>query len=225
LEALGDEAPAIAAAAAGLVGTCVAGSREIVGRVRVVESPQHLVDLQSGEVLVARCTDPCWLGGFRVARGLVTEVGGWLSHAAIQAREYDLTTVVGVEQATQRLRTGDVVRLRRDGIVELVPERRRPRAPVDVEGELRAGTWSRPVRVRDLGDDGALIEVRNPSELPEGAFELRFRDEVRSASVVWRNCTRAGVRFDSAVVLPRATTPVSGRQEPVRLSKRGAMRR
>ena len=46
----------------------------------------------------ARFTDPSWMTVFPLANGIVTEVGGWLSHAAIQAREYDLPTIVGVAE-------------------------------------------------------------------------------------------------------------------------------
>ncbi|MFY9340868.1 MAG: PEP/pyruvate-binding domain-containing protein [Planctomycetota bacterium] len=224
LERLG-EVEVVLPAAAGLTGTCVAGSREVVGRVRVLESADQLGDLQPGEILVTRCTDPCWLPAFASARGLITEIGGWLSHAAIQAREHDLATIVGVERATRRLRTGDVVCLRRDGIVVLVPERRRPRQPVDVAGELRLGARSQAIRVRDLGVDGALIEVGNPAELPDTPFELHFGGEAHAASVVWRNCTRAGVKFDS--VLPAPGTAVSNGESPalVRLSRHGGARR
>jgi pyruvate,water dikinase len=70
--------------------------------------------------LVARFTDPTWSTVFPIAGGLVTEVGGWLSHAAIQAREYDLACIVDVAGAGRHLRTGDVVRLGLDGNVERI---------------------------------------------------------------------------------------------------------
>jgi pyruvate,water dikinase len=86
----------------------------------VLHSPTQLDELQPGEVLVTRCTDPAWLRAFPLAGGLVTEIGGWLSHAAIQAREHGLPTIVGVVDATRRLRTGDTVVLRRDGGIDVV---------------------------------------------------------------------------------------------------------
>ena len=56
-----------------------------------------------GEILVARMTDPTWYPLFAQAGGIITEVGGWLSHAAIVAREYDLPAIVGVNGVCQRL--------------------------------------------------------------------------------------------------------------------------
>jgi len=197
LETLGDEVVIAPAAPGVLKGTCVAGSREVTGRVRVVRSPEQLGELQPGEILVARCTDPCWMSAFTVGSGLITEIGGWLSHAAIQAREHDLATVVGVAGATRRLRTGDVVCLKRNGVVELVPERRQPRPRVELLGELRAGGQRLAVRVRDLSAGGACIEIKDPRLLPDGAFEMRFGGEIAQASLAWRNCARAGVKFDT----------------------------
>ena len=49
---------------------------------------------------------------------MVVELGGWLSHGAVIAREYDLPTVVGVRGATDRIATGDLIRIEADGRVE-----------------------------------------------------------------------------------------------------------
>ncbi len=182
-----------------IAGTCVAGSREVVGRVRVMRSVDQLKDLQPGEILVVRCTDPCWLGVFPVAGGLVTEIGGWLSHAAIQAREHDLATIVGVPGATQALQTGELVRLRRDGGIDRLEERRRPRRLVDLEVEMVVADRRSSIRIRDLGLGGAGIEVADASVLPASRFQLHLDGEVLEASVAWRNCTRAGIRFEREV--------------------------
>ncbi|HEX6811787.1 MAG TPA: YidC/Oxa1 family membrane protein insertase [Planctomycetota bacterium] len=204
LETLGEDAVAATQEPGDLKGTCVAGSREVTGRVRVLRAPEQLGELQPGEILVARCTDPCWMSAFTLGAGLVTEIGGWLSHAAIQAREHDLATVVGVVGATRRLRTGDIVKLKRSGAIELIAERRRPRPHVELLGELRFGGLRHPVRVRDLGPGGACIEIKDPRLLPDGSFEMRFGGEVHQASLAWRNCKRAGVKFDTQRVSPPA---------------------
>lgn len=60
-----------------------------------------------------------WLGAFDRASGLISEVGGWLAHLAILARETDLPAVFGVVQAMQQLRSGDVVTLGSDGSVRV----------------------------------------------------------------------------------------------------------
>jgi rhodanese-related sulfurtransferase/phosphohistidine swiveling domain-containing protein/membrane protein insertase Oxa1/YidC/SpoIIIJ len=123
LSTAGSEAPLAALPPkGGLRGSRVAGDREIVGRAVVLDDVVAIGELAADDVLVVRCTDPCWLPAFSRVAGLVTEVGGWLSHAAIQAREHNLPAIVGAAHATTLLRTGDTVRLRRDGIVERVAE-------------------------------------------------------------------------------------------------------
>jgi phosphohistidine swiveling domain-containing protein len=100
-----------------LTGTKVSGSGEVTGRVRVLRDAAAVSALKDGEIVVARLTDPSWYPVFSRAGGIVTEVGGWLSHAAIVAREFNLTAVVGVRQACEQLKTGDLVRLHADGRV------------------------------------------------------------------------------------------------------------
>jgi len=81
-----------------------------VGPARVVLDPRA-AQLTPGEILVCRGTDPAWTPLFLVAAGLVTEVGGLITHGAVVAREYGIPAVVGVHDATTRLRTGDRVRV------------------------------------------------------------------------------------------------------------------
>jgi phosphohistidine swiveling domain-containing protein len=82
----------------------------VEGQVRVVTDPRH-AHLTQGEILVCRGTDPSWTPLFLVAGGLVMEVGGMMTHGAVVAREYGLPAVVGVNAATQRLHTGQRVRI------------------------------------------------------------------------------------------------------------------
>ena len=103
-----------------------ASSGVVEGPVRVLGSSGDgaLDALQPGEILVARTTDVGLTPLFLVAAGVVTELGGPLSHAAIVAREYGVPAIVDVEGATVALRNGDRVRLDGDrGIVELLDER------------------------------------------------------------------------------------------------------
>ncbi len=69
--------------------------------------------------------NPAWLPYFSRAGGFVSEVGGWLSHTSILAREYNITTIIGVKSAEYRVNTGDLVRLNLDGSVEIL-ERKQP---------------------------------------------------------------------------------------------------
>ena len=82
----------------------------VEGVVHIVLDPR-LVQLAPGEILVCPGTDPSWTPLFLTAGGLVMEVGGMMTHGAVVAREYGLPAVVGVHEATQRLHTGQRVRV------------------------------------------------------------------------------------------------------------------
>jgi rifampicin phosphotransferase len=82
----------------------------VEGIVRVVLDP-HGVQLLPGEILVCPGTDPAWTPLFLVAGGLVMEVGGLMTHGSVVAREYGIPAVVGVYQATTRLKTGQHIRV------------------------------------------------------------------------------------------------------------------
>ncbi|MFK8081280.1 MAG: PEP/pyruvate-binding domain-containing protein [Granulosicoccus sp.] len=113
-----------------LAGKRVAGDNEVTGTVRVITDVDQINTFKRGEILVARMTDPTWYPLFGQARGIVTEVGGWLSHAAIVAREYDLPAIVGVSGVCQTLKTGDVIRMSLSGSIELVSDQRKPESPL-----------------------------------------------------------------------------------------------
>lgn len=103
----------------GIVGSPVSpGVAE--GRVRVVFDPAT-AHLEPGEILVCPGTDPAWTPLFLAAAGLVTEVGGMMTHGSVVAREYGIPAVVGVHEATSRLVTGQRVRLDGStGVVEVL---------------------------------------------------------------------------------------------------------
>jgi phosphohistidine swiveling domain-containing protein len=77
----------------------------VTGLVRVVLDPKT-ARLAPGEIMVCRATDPAWTPLFLAAGGLVLEVGGMMTHGSVVAREYGIPAVVGVVEATRRLRTG-----------------------------------------------------------------------------------------------------------------------
>ena len=81
-----------------------------IGLVRVVFDPRQ-AHLQPGEILVCPGTDPSWTPLFLTAAGLVMEVGGMMTHGAVVAREYGIPAIVGVNQATARLHTGQKIRI------------------------------------------------------------------------------------------------------------------
>jgi len=90
------------------------------GRARVVHRLED-ADLEAGDILVTRFTDPSWTPLFVSIEGLVTEVGGLMAHGAVIARELGVPAVVGVERATERIRDGQRIRVNgTDGWVELL---------------------------------------------------------------------------------------------------------
>ena len=93
----------------------------VEGRARVINEMSEAA-LEMGDILVTACTDPSWSPLFVTIKGLVTEVGGLMTHGAVIAREYGLPAVVGVEQATRLIRDGQHIRVNgTEGYVELLP--------------------------------------------------------------------------------------------------------
>ena len=82
----------------------------VEGIVHVVLNPQG-IQLAAGEILVCPATDPAWTPLFLTAGGLVMEVGGMMTHGSVVAREYGIPAVVGVQQVTERLKSGQRVRV------------------------------------------------------------------------------------------------------------------
>nr|WTB09866.1 phosphoenolpyruvate synthase [Streptomyces antimycoticus] len=110
-----DDAPAGA-----LIGLPVSAGT-IEGRARVILDMGE-ADLEAGDILVTAFTDPSWSPLFVGIAGLVTEVGGLMTHGAVIAREYGLPAVVGVERATRLIRDGQRIRVHgTDGYVEILP--------------------------------------------------------------------------------------------------------
>jgi len=86
----------------------------------VVLDPRQ-AHLLPGEILVCPGTDPSWTPLFLSAGGLVMETGGMMTHGAVVAREYGIPAIVGVDRATQRLETGQRIRMDgSSGLIEFV---------------------------------------------------------------------------------------------------------
>jgi phosphoenolpyruvate synthase/pyruvate phosphate dikinase len=82
----------------------------VEGIARVVLRPEE-AKLNKGEIMIAPFTDPGWTPLFHSCTGLVMEVGGLMTHGAVVAREYGLPAVVGIDDATKRIKDGDYIRL------------------------------------------------------------------------------------------------------------------
>lgn len=102
----------------------IVGSSVSVG---VVEGIAHVIRdpakeiLSKGEILITKFTDPGWTPLFINAAGLVMEVGGMMTHGSVIAREYGIPAIVGVEKATQLIKTGQKIRVNGDlGTIEFL---------------------------------------------------------------------------------------------------------
>ncbi|MFS0599461.1 phosphoenolpyruvate synthase [Peribacillus frigoritolerans] len=92
----------------------------IEGRARVILNMED-ADLEDGDILVTTFTDPSWTPLFVSIKGLVTEVGGLMTHGAVIAREYGLPAVVGVVNATKLIKDGQRIRVNgTEGYIEIL---------------------------------------------------------------------------------------------------------
>ncbi len=104
---------------AALIGLSVS-SGDIEGRARIILNMED-ANLEEGDILVTSFTDPSWTPLFVSIKGLVTEVGGLMTHGAVIAREYGLPAVIGVENATKLIKDGQRIRVNgTEGYVEIL---------------------------------------------------------------------------------------------------------
>ena len=215
--------------AGALVGLAVSAGI-VEGRARVILD-MTAAELAAGDILVTTFTDPSWTPLFVALAGLVTEVGGVMTHGAVIAREYGLPAVVGVADATRRIRDGQRIRVHgAAGYVELLAE---PRAGSEREEAARGARGLRRDRelvvaggARDARDDGrqerglvpALVPARRrrgPVRAGEqvGAVGLEHQalerddggggDEVGAATLVADPARDADVQVEAEVALGR----------------------
>lgn len=108
-------------AIAGMVKGLPAAAGVAEGTAKVVTGPEEFNDVQRGDILVCRMTNPAWVVLFSKIKGVVTDAGGVLSHTAVVAREFGLPAVVGSADATVRIKSGDRVRVNGNtGVVEIL---------------------------------------------------------------------------------------------------------
>ena len=106
-------------------GVRVSGSGRVEGRACVVKEADGasiIPGFRDGDIVVSRMVPPAWLPYFKRAGGFVCEVGGWLSHTAIVAREFNLPLIVQAK-GLHAIQTGDLICLDSDGAIEVVAPR------------------------------------------------------------------------------------------------------
>ena len=105
---------------AGALAGLPVSSGVIEGRARIILNMED-ADLEAGDILVTSFTDPSWTPSFVSIKGLVTEVGGLMTHGAVIAREYGLPAVIGVENATRLINDGQRIRVNgMEGYIEIL---------------------------------------------------------------------------------------------------------
>jgi phosphohistidine swiveling domain-containing protein len=108
----------------------IGGSPGVVeGVARVVLREDQFDEVRSGDILVCHMTNPAWVVLFTKIAGLVTNAGGLTAHPAVLSREFGIPAVVGTQDATQRIGTGDRVRVDGSkGVVEILEAAAQPRS-------------------------------------------------------------------------------------------------
>jgi phosphohistidine swiveling domain-containing protein len=152
-------------------GTTLGGFAVSPGRVSasasVIRSPTDFSRMEPGTILVCSTITPAWTPLFSQARGLVTDVGGVLAHGSIVAREYDIPAVLGTGVATQRIRSGQ--RIRVDG---------------------NAGTITRLDAAGEAGTSRAVVEplskISTTSNARTAAFVALEAGAIVGIAVWWR---------------------------------------
>jgi pyruvate,water dikinase len=86
-----------------------ASGGKVTGIARVLHGPEDFDQMQQGDILVAKLTTPAWTPLFAMAGGVVTDIGGPLSHGSIVSREYGIPAVMGTAAATRIIQSGQLI--------------------------------------------------------------------------------------------------------------------
>jgi len=98
-------------------------SGEATGTARVIKTIQDATRLKKGDILITKVTSPIWTPFIHIAKAVVTDVGGALSHAAIVSREYGIPAVVGTGNATEVIKDGSKIKVDGDSGKIFIVER------------------------------------------------------------------------------------------------------
>lgn len=135
------------------------GNKIASGKARVILNVSDINKFQKGEILVTEITDPNWEPVMKIASGIVTDKGGRTSHAAIVSRELGIPCVVGAEEATKKIKTGDLITIDTTGSEGLI-----------LEGELKFKIEE--IDIKKLPETKTHIMINIAT--PDTAFEKSF---------------------------------------------------
>ncbi|XP_028967406.1 uncharacterized protein LOC100909360 [Galendromus occidentalis] len=166
----------------------------VTGVARVIhdfEKEAHLI--QNGEILITHCTDTGWTPYFPMLSGIVTEIGGIISHGAVVAREFGLPALVGVIGATETFRSGDMVVI--DGNSATV-SKLKPRRRSD-SFERKSGA------VTDLGATRSPVHSAESIETGEAAEKIslsleKVTGDAEDAEIVPENAAQPDISSTSS---------------------------
>jgi pyruvate,water dikinase len=85
------------------------GSAIVSGIACVVKNARDITQIKAGDIIVTEMTDPDWVPVMKRAAGIVTDRGGRTCHAAIVSRELSIAAVVGTQNGTKKIKTGDII--------------------------------------------------------------------------------------------------------------------
>ena len=180
--------------------TGIAGSPGVVeGIARVVRTVDEFDEVRDGDILVCQMTNPAWVVLFTKIAGLVTDTGGTTSHPAVLAREFGIPAVIGTSVATQRIATGD--RIRVDGTAGRVEILRGEPAeaaarPGVRDRALRAAAWPSPESISrsvlaDQVKDRILEDILNGHHPPDSRIiETQVARELGTSQAPVREALR-----------------------------------
>jgi len=135
------------------------GSKIASGKARVILDAKHIGEFKKGEILITAMTDPDWEPIMKIASAIVTDKGGRTSHAAIVSRELGIPAVVGTENATKKIKTGEVITVDATGSEGFV-----------MKGALKFNVVEHDVRKIPKPSTKIMVNVA----IPENAFGYSF---------------------------------------------------
>lgn len=135
------------------------GNKIATGRARVILDVKDINKFRKGEILVTEITDPNWEPVMKIASGIVTDKGGRTSHAAIVSRELGIPCIVGSENATRKIKDGQMITVDTTGSEGVV-----------FEGELKFRVDE--IDIKKLPETKTKIMVNIAT--PDTAFEKSF---------------------------------------------------